>query len=284
MVLHKDHLGSVRSVSDAYAGLKKSTAYAPYGKPTTSGSDPEPKSFIGERFDGETGLLYLNARYYDPVLARFISPDSLDPILPGVGTNRYAYSLNDPVNKRDPSGKSVDANGGMTADGPPGSNDDDYEKGGDPAKEGNTPGKDEKKPDEVTDRPIKTAQNLPDWKKEAGAKYSINEAVKAWQGGRATPAQANQLRDAGLISVEDALAVEKAWVSTKLPDSRLSAPPSGRGRAPVGDDGHPVELHHNEQLPGTPKTEMTRTDHRLGENFSKKPPEYWAGAEPDRPN
>ncbi|WP_445504878.1 RHS repeat-associated core domain-containing protein [Microvirga sp. G4-2] len=109
MVLHKDHLGSVRSVSDAYAGLKKSTAYAPYGKPTTSGSDPEPKSFIGERFDGETGLLYLNARYYDPVLARFISPDSLDPILPGVGTNRYAYSLNDPVNKRDPSGSELES-------------------------------------------------------------------------------------------------------------------------------------------------------------------------------
>jgi len=36
--------------------------------------------------------------------ARFISPDTLDPTLPGVGTNRYAYAGNDPVNNSDPNG------------------------------------------------------------------------------------------------------------------------------------------------------------------------------------
>ena len=36
--------------------------------------------------------------------ARFISPDTLDPTLPGVGTNRYAYAANDPINKSDPNG------------------------------------------------------------------------------------------------------------------------------------------------------------------------------------
>jgi hypothetical protein len=36
--------------------------------------------------------------------ARFISPDTWDPTTPGVGTNRYAYSQNDPVNKSDPNG------------------------------------------------------------------------------------------------------------------------------------------------------------------------------------
>lgn len=36
--------------------------------------------------------------------ARFISPDDWDPTKPGVGTNRYAYSENDPINKSDPSG------------------------------------------------------------------------------------------------------------------------------------------------------------------------------------
>ncbi len=40
----------------------------------------------------------------DPVFGRFISPDDWDPTLPGVGTNRYAYALNDPVNKSDPNG------------------------------------------------------------------------------------------------------------------------------------------------------------------------------------
>ncbi|MGK6317739.1 hypothetical protein ACMGE0_32865 [Neorhizobium sp. DT-125] len=36
--------------------------------------------------------------------ARFISPDTMNPTTPGVGTNRYAYSLNDPINKSDPNG------------------------------------------------------------------------------------------------------------------------------------------------------------------------------------
>ena len=48
--------------------------------------------------------MYLNARYYDPKLGRFIQPDTWDPTLPGVGTNRYAYAQNDPVNLSDPNG------------------------------------------------------------------------------------------------------------------------------------------------------------------------------------
>ncbi|WP_312404246.1 RHS repeat-associated core domain-containing protein, partial [Rhizobium sp.] len=65
------------------------------------------KGYIGERFDAETGLMYLNARYYDPAFGRFISPDDWDPTLEGVGTNRYAYAQNDPVNKSDPNGHSI---------------------------------------------------------------------------------------------------------------------------------------------------------------------------------
>ncbi|QZO05207.1 hypothetical protein K4831_06725 [Agrobacterium vitis] len=36
--------------------------------------------------------------------ARYISPDNWDPTKEGVGTNRYAYAGNDPVNKSDPNG------------------------------------------------------------------------------------------------------------------------------------------------------------------------------------
>ncbi len=62
------------------------------------------RGYIGERFDAETGLLYLNARYYDPVLGRFLSPDTFDPTCRGWGRTRYAYAGNDPVNKSDPGG------------------------------------------------------------------------------------------------------------------------------------------------------------------------------------
>jgi peptidoglycan LD-endopeptidase CwlK len=42
----------------------------------------------------------------DPVLARFINPDTWDPILAGVDFNRYAYAGNDPVNGSDANGHS----------------------------------------------------------------------------------------------------------------------------------------------------------------------------------
>ncbi|TPM35539.1 hypothetical protein FKO01_50285 [Mesorhizobium sp. B2-3-3] len=50
-------------------------------------------------------LPHQNARH-DVQPVRFISPDTLDPTAPGVGTNRYAYAQNDPINNSDPNGHS----------------------------------------------------------------------------------------------------------------------------------------------------------------------------------
>jgi RHS repeat-associated protein len=100
--LHRDHLNTVKLVTNISGAVTERLGYAAFGeaKPATS----MPKGFIGERPDVETGLVYLNFRYYDPALGRFPSPDDMDPTLPGVGTNRYAYAGNDPVNKSDPNG------------------------------------------------------------------------------------------------------------------------------------------------------------------------------------
>ncbi|QIA22017.1 RHS repeat-associated core domain-containing protein [Mesorhizobium sp. AA22] len=110
--LHRDHMASVRMVTDAAGAIVEQTNYATYGERLNTGFQTQ-KSYIGERFDPETGLLYLNARYMDPVLGRFISPDDWDPTKPGVGTNRYAYAQNDAVNKSDSNGHAglVDALG-----------------------------------------------------------------------------------------------------------------------------------------------------------------------------
>jgi RHS repeat-associated protein len=78
--------------------------YAAFGEPKVTSSIS--KGYIGERFDPETGLQYLNNRYYDVLRGQFPSPDDWDPTLPGVGTNRYAYAGNDPVNKSDANGHS----------------------------------------------------------------------------------------------------------------------------------------------------------------------------------
>jgi RHS repeat-associated protein len=115
--LTKDHLGSTRLVINGQPSPAV-TNYGPYGMPLTGAglSAPPSKGYIGERFDPETGLQYLHARYYDPDLGRFLSPDTWDPTLPGVDNNRYAYAGNDPVNGSDPGGHATftkDANGNL---------------------------------------------------------------------------------------------------------------------------------------------------------------------------
>jgi RHS repeat-associated protein len=103
--LHRDHLKSVRQITNASGVVQKRSTFRAFGaQGLESGTHKEEKGYIGERADPETGLLYLNARYFDPAIGRFISPDWWDPQKEGVGTNRYAYSDNDPVNKSDPNG------------------------------------------------------------------------------------------------------------------------------------------------------------------------------------
>ncbi len=125
---HRDHLQGIRVITNATGAEVSRTTYRPYGdKGKTSGTHTESKGYIGERHDAETGLVYLNSRYLDPIIGRFTSPDWFDPVLPGVGTNRYSYSLNDPVNQSDPSGHSVgDSSFGFGAFG------DGFDLGGDP--------------------------------------------------------------------------------------------------------------------------------------------------------
>jgi RHS repeat-associated protein len=113
---HRDHLASLRVTSDSSGAMSKRVSYRPFGEQQNvsgpAANDNETKGFIGESADPETGLIYLNARYYDPLLARFITPDWWDPNLPGVGTNRYGYALNDPVNKADNNGHVAHVIGG----------------------------------------------------------------------------------------------------------------------------------------------------------------------------
>jgi len=62
--------------------------------------------FTGHMKDSETGLNYMQARYYDPVIGRFLSIDPvtfMDTGNPGM-FNRYAYVHNDPINGIDPFG------------------------------------------------------------------------------------------------------------------------------------------------------------------------------------
>lgn len=65
----------------------------------------QPFRLAGQYYDPESGLHYNQARYYDPKLGRYLSPDPL--FLEGGSTNFYAYCNGDPINHIDPDGEFI---------------------------------------------------------------------------------------------------------------------------------------------------------------------------------
>jgi RHS repeat-associated protein len=105
-VYHHDGLGSVLLLSDDSGSAFQSYGYDAWGNPVeSSGSDDNPYRFAGERVDADTGLVYLRARWYDPVTGRFVSADDADGVarVP-ISLNKYLYANGDPLNGVDPHG------------------------------------------------------------------------------------------------------------------------------------------------------------------------------------
>jgi RHS repeat-associated protein len=95
--LHSDHLGSTSLVTDQAGDKVAEQRYEPWGGVRwQDGVMPTDFGYTGQRAEA-FGLLDYNARYYSPLLQRFISADSLVPN-PGApqALNRYAYAGNNP--------------------------------------------------------------------------------------------------------------------------------------------------------------------------------------------
>ena len=57
-----------------------------------------PLRYRGYVYDQETGFYYLNSRYYDPAVGRFINPDAAIGQVGNIkGNNMFTYALNNPV-------------------------------------------------------------------------------------------------------------------------------------------------------------------------------------------
>ena len=102
--------GDVVRIVNSSRSTVASYTYDPWGKIISSSgtlADINPLRYRGYYYDSETGFYYLQSRYYDPEIGRFINADSYasTDATGLLSTNMFAYCENDPVNKSDPSGE-----------------------------------------------------------------------------------------------------------------------------------------------------------------------------------
>ena len=94
-------MGSITDITDTNGTVLNHYAYDAFGNRTVEEETVENRfGFAGEMMDAVTGQYYLRARFYNPVIARFLSEDTYY----GDGLNLYAYCHNNPVGYVDPSG------------------------------------------------------------------------------------------------------------------------------------------------------------------------------------
>ena len=103
--------GDVVKILNTSGGVVASYTYDTWGKVTNSGNvvgQYNPIRYRGYYYDTDTGFYYLQSRYYDPAIKRFISADTyINANGDLLGFNMYAYCGNDPVIYADYSGESV---------------------------------------------------------------------------------------------------------------------------------------------------------------------------------
>jgi RHS repeat-associated protein len=102
---HHDVMGStVAATEPGVSGAAAVFTYSEFGVPGAGSGLAY--TYAGYRYDTETGLYYVNARYYNPNLGRFLQTDLIG--LKG-GTNLFAYVGNDPLNLTDSTGLCADS-------------------------------------------------------------------------------------------------------------------------------------------------------------------------------
>ncbi len=107
---HNDGMGSPVAATDSYGNLLWDEYYQAYGEPTESDaqSKAHPIAYTGHVYDRDVQLSCMGARYYDPVLGRFMGFDPAGFTESNLFSfNRYSYANNNPYSFVDPDGRSA---------------------------------------------------------------------------------------------------------------------------------------------------------------------------------
>ncbi len=100
-----DALGSVRIVFDASGNVTGRMDYGPFGESLVTGSGMPSRAYAGLFRDGEAGLDFAEARSYQSRTGRFSTTDAVYAgLFEPQRWNRYAYALNSPLERIDPTG------------------------------------------------------------------------------------------------------------------------------------------------------------------------------------
>jgi len=115
----RDYLGNITHITNTAGALIQELSYDPWGRLRNPAnhvlyaSGSEPVLLLGRGFSGHEhlpmfGLINMNARLYDPVLGRFLSPDPYvqNPYF-SQNYNRYSYGWNNPLRFTDPNGEFI---------------------------------------------------------------------------------------------------------------------------------------------------------------------------------
>ena len=104
---HSDEMGTTLFLTDDLGAITDTYGITPYGMVTAKiGSTENPFTFLGAygvMQEGDTGLYYMRARYYDSTTSRFVSRDPVKSIEPKQ-INPYLYAADNPLRYVDPSG------------------------------------------------------------------------------------------------------------------------------------------------------------------------------------
>jgi RHS repeat-associated protein len=293
ITLTTNHLGSSNVTANTAGDRVTDLRYYPFGLHRYDGGAQKTVfRFTGQRIDASTDLYYYGARWYDPVVGRFLQADTIVPN-PGnpQSLNRYTYVLNNPLRYTDPTGHYIfedtwtDPTEANFSTGP-------YEHAGtfflNPENAQSIYGVNT--PMRVSMATVLDPTGIfgmvaglvamspasADYRM-TGGNFALNagglraasvddvSSSGGWVGtpnyGAAVVARANA-PDAPVVGgmrVVNRVGIN--WSQTD-PQGRSNVERASKGRAPLGPDGAPVQLHHVGQNPEGPIAEVTASTHK----------------------